>query len=440
MRELPDSWLELKALIERGELTPDQAVQQQLQRMTRLAPGLHCVVTGQVDPQPRPSGPLSGLALAHKDIFDLPGRAPGLGLGRGHADASRRRAVALDRLAQAGAAQSAALVMAPLACGATGQNPHFERALNPLDPAWALGGSSSGCAAAVAAGLSYFSLGTDTAGSVRIPAASCGILGLKTTHGLIDSTGCAPLAPSLDSIGILARHAQDLRAALEVLAPDLQAPARSKDLTLRAWLPTDTLAADVADCIQSWLAQRATQGAALRTTQPVDLSGWQDRLSVHAQRVLCHEVAQTHRQALLQGVADPSVQALGHLGLAMPADWPAQSLALRGTLLEQFVHEAFGQADLLVLPSLPMGIPDWDEVQVGQPRFDAKALLALHRHMAWVNYLGLPALNLPIGHDARQRPVCVQLLARPFGEHLLLDVAQRCAIPGGRTQVGIDAP
>ena len=417
MTEWPTTIGQLRNRIARGEITPEQAIERQRQKWRTDGMQWHCAITLDPDPEPRPIGPLTGVTLAHKDIFDLPGRAPGMGLNTGTPDPRRHRAAALELLAQAGAEQSATLCMAPLASGATGQNPHFERALNPIDPRFALGGSSSGSAAAVAAGLSYFSLGTDTAGSVRIPAATCGILGLKTTHGLIDTTGCAPLSPSLDSIGILARHVEDARLALQILAPRPAASRSSKPLRHRFWLPESGLSASVRSILGEW--SQALHAAPCDLTQIISTS------SIHAQRVLCHEVAQTHRAALLQQTADPVVQSLGWTGLAMPADWYAVSMNMRATLLKQFIHDALQDADVLALPALPLGVPDWDQVHTGQPRFEARQLLSLHHHMGFVNYLGLPALNLPLGLDEHQRPVCVQLLARPYAEHLLLDFAEQ---------------
>ena len=411
----------LQQRVQSGELTAEAARQHQHAHLKAHAPTWHCVVQTLNDTPPATGGPLSGVSLAHKDIFDLPGRAPGVGVHVGQADATRHRAAALALLAQAGASQSATLVMAPHACGATAQNPHFPRPINPLHPAMAVGGSSSGSAVAVAAGLTYFSLGTDTAGSVRIPAATCGLVGLKTTHGLIPTEGCAPLAPSLDTIGILARHVDEAQAALHALAPTLAPPDAPPRWRLRAWLPREHLAADIASCLHAWMATQSTQ--------PVDLHAAVDALSVLAQRVLAYEVGQTHRAALLAQQADPSVQALGWLGLAMPPAWYHAALACRGAALERFITECFGEADLVVLPALPHSVPDWDEVQVGEPRFQVTELLALHRFMGFVNYLGLPALNWPIGVDARQRPVCVQVLARPFAERRLLAWAASCAAP-----------
>jgi len=386
------------------------------------AADLHCVVCEWPDAgakTPSAEGLLRGMALAHKDIFDLPGRAPGLGLHRGRPDPSRQRAAALERLVQAGASHWAALAMAPLACGATGQNPHFARVTHPHDAECAVGGSSSGSAVAVAAGLTDFSLGTDTAGSVRIPAATCGVLGLKTTHGVIDTTGCAPLAPSLDSIGVLARRTEDARLAMRVLAPDLPVVQHQGPWRMKAWLPESALDAQVHAQAQAWLTAHPVEA--------IDLSDTHRTLSIYAQRVLCYEAGQTHRAALLAGEADAAVQGLGWTGLSMPEAWYRESIAVRGTLLADWVTQVFDNAQVLVLPSLPHGVPDWQVVQVGDPRFDARALLAMHHFMGFVNYLGLPALNLPIGQDARQRPVCVQLVARPYAEHLLLDIAARHA-------------
>ena len=112
---------------------------------------------------------------------------PGLGVNAGYAQAKVTRARAIIKLHEAGAGILGTAVMAPYACGATSQNSSFPRCLNPLDPHWMVGGSSSGSAVAVASGMTPVSLGTDTSGSVRIPAASCAILGLKTTPGVIST-------------------------------------------------------------------------------------------------------------------------------------------------------------------------------------------------------------------------------------------------------------
>ena len=110
----------------------------------------------------------------------------------------------------------------------------------------------------------------------------------------------------------------------------------------------------------------------------------------------------------------------------MPEAWYQASIAARGPWLTRFVREVFASADVLVLPSLPRPVPDWYQVHVGEARFDARELLALHHFMGFVNYLGLPALSVPIARDAAGRPISAQLVARPFAELLLLDLASQC--------------
>lgn len=366
-------------------------------------------------------GPLSGIALSHKDVFDLQDWRPGCGVGHGESQAGLQPATAIAALAAAGATQWASLVMAPYACGATSQNPHFERCVNPLDAAAAVGGSSSGSAVAVAAGMTYAALGTDTAGSIRIPAACCGLIGLKTTHGAISSEGCQPLAPSLDSVGILSRYAEDARQIWQALRPNLPRPQAMRAEATRTarcqlWLPDKDLEPEINKAIRDWVEPHLS-------AEPVDMQTEFEQLSRHAQRVLFFETARTHHAALLAGHADPAVQTIGLPGLAIPKDWYEASLAMRAALLDQFVMAHFESAEFLILPALACPIPDWQQVEVGHPSFERGRLAAMHVWMGFVNYLGLPALNLPIASDALLRPICVQVLARPFAEHRLLDFA-----------------
>ena len=174
-------------------------------------------------------GLLAGVPLAHKDAFDTGLHAPRLGGPRATGE-PRPAASVLRRLAGHGALNLGALAMAEHACGATAENPHAPTLMNPLDSAAAVGGSSSGSAVAVAAGLCPASLGTDTAGSVRMPAATCGLIGLKPTPGRLSAQGVAPLAPTLDTVGVIARDALD---AASVFAAALPAGDEDPGLPLR---------------------------------------------------------------------------------------------------------------------------------------------------------------------------------------------------------------
>ncbi len=279
MFELPDRMVQLQAQIRAGQISTQQALLAQVAQGRALRGQYACVVDELPMTAPE-AGPLVGIALAHKDIFDLQGRLPGCGVQHGAPQMGLQPAAAITALANAGASQWATLVMSPHACGATAQNPHFARCVNPLDEAAAVGGSSSGSAIAVAAGITYAALGTDTAGSVRIPAATCGLIGLKTTQGAVSTQGCAPLAPSLDSVGLLSRWPQDAREIWQALSPEsLREPAVA-NAGCQVWLPGRGVDSQVIQAIREWVAQLNVAVA------EVDMAAEFEQLNRHAQRVL----------------------------------------------------------------------------------------------------------------------------------------------------------
>ena len=418
MFELPARMTQLQENIRAGHVSAHDALLAQVHRGQSLSANFPCVVE-ELPLGSHHDGPLAGIALAHKDIFQLNDRAPGCGVGMGRNHKGMAPATAISALQQAGASQWASLVMAPHACGATSQNTHFVRCINPTDPGAAVGGSSSGSAVAVAAGMTYAALGTDTAGSVRIPAATCGLMGLKTTHGAISNLGCAPLAPSLDSVGILSRFPQDAREIWAALCPQMPRPLAQPSINCQLWLPDKGVAPSVAQTIRTWTTKLDARVNDIHMNESFEV------LNRHAQRVLFFETAQTHHSTLTEGTAEPSVQSIGLLGLGLPQSWYEESLQSRSILLQDFVNQHFGKADFLIMPSLADSVPDWQTVEIGLPTFDRAALFAMHRYMGFVNYLGLPSLNLPIGRDERGRAICVQVLARPFAEHQLLNFAEQ---------------
>ena len=418
MLDLPSRMTELQANILAGKVSVQDALSAQVQRGQGLNAKFHCVVE-ELPLSPPKKGPLAGIALAYKDIFQLKDRLPGCGIGLGHAKAGLAPAAAIETLQQAGASQWASLVMAPHACGATSQNRHFPRCINPTDDNAAVGGSSSGSAVAVAAGMTYAALGTDTAGSVRIPAATCGLVGLKTTHGAVSNEGCSPLAPSLDSIGILSRYAQDAREIWSALCPHLPIQASPETFRAQLWLPQNDVAPAVAQSIRHWISQLGVPVSEIHMDDEFDV------LNRHAQRVLFYETAQTHHAALVDGAAEPGVQAIGLMGLGLPQSWYQASIQSRPMLLEAFVNQHFAEADFLIMPSLADSVPNWQTVEIGHAAFDRQALFAMHRFMGFVNYLGLPSLNIPVGRDSQGRAICVQVLGRPFAEHQLLNFAEQ---------------
>lgn len=423
MAENPPSIAGLQRAIAQDHVTACQAIERQRMAMQRADRNFHAVVDAlPAELMPAAAtGPLTGVGLAHKDIFDLPGRAPQL--GRGHAidneAPGRTAATVLERLSRHGAAHLATLAMAEYACGATGDNSHQPRCINPLHADAVVGGSSSGSAVAVASGMAYGSLGTDTAGSVRMPAATCGVLGLKTTHGLLPMDGVFPLAPSLDSVGVLARTADDVRLILQAACNNsgLRPAASAARGDAAVWIPHAELDSAIAAAMQ---ALAASLDIPVKTNLDSHVV-----LTQLATIVLHAEAAQTHRAGLLARTLSPSVEAVALPGWVMPADWLAAARADRARRLHDFVQAHFKDHDILVVPALPAPIPDWQAVTPGQAMFDACQLLAMHRFMGFINYLGLPALAVPVALDARDLPISVQLVGRPFHELTLLRFAER---------------
>ncbi len=430
MVDLPPTLVALQAAIRDRRIGIADALAAQVARLIALADATHCVVEAlPVATETVAAGPLAGVALAHKDIFMLQGRVPGCGADRGHADVSSVAATVIDQLTGAGAAQLATLAMSPYACGSTAENPYFpERLVNPLAGTAVVGGSSSGSAVAVAAGLCYGSLGTDTGGSVRIPAATCGVLGLKMTAGLLSLVGVMPLAPSLDTVGLLARTADDAAALLRVLAPqryDGDGAAADEKLRIGARLHLTQLADEVACALVDFAESagaRAVAGGAI--ADGIVEHGELTRL---AHTVLHVEAARSHGYLLQHQKLPSSVAALVLPGLAIPGEWYAAALASRANRARAFAARYFSDCDVLLLPALPDVVPEWDLVDTRSTAFQSGKLLSLHCFMSFVNYLGFPALVCPVATDSRGLPICVQALARPFKERALLRFAGEMA-------------
>lgn len=415
MTALPSTLTELQRSIAARDLSAQEAWQAQLERRDRLDARWHCLSQPLGEGQASSHGPLAGIGLAHKDNLNTWGRRSGCGIDRGQPQSGLAAAWAIEALQGAGAGHLGALVMPELACGATSANPRFEPCINPLHPQAVVGGSSSGSAVAVAGGLAYGALGSDTAGSVRTPAATCGLVGLKTTLGLIPTQGLAPLAPSLDTIGLLARTVEDLAQLLGPVAPGLTTAPPAAPPRLRIWTPASWLNEEVALALE---AIGREMGA-----EPVDLQDEHAQLSALTEIVLQAELARLQAEPLRAGRLGPGVQALALPGLVMPPAWAQAALAVRCAQLRRFCQTCLPPGQVLMMPALARPVPDRSAAEPGQAGFAPQELLALHRAMGFINYLGLPALVVPIAKDLRGLPISVQLVGRPFQEHALLAVA-----------------
>jgi aspartyl-tRNA(Asn)/glutamyl-tRNA(Gln) amidotransferase subunit A len=393
--------------------------------------------------------PLAGVPLAHKDLFGETGRpqTAGSAFWRGHQAATT--ATVMARLNAAGSFSFAGLHMAEFAQNPTGQNASAGDCINPWNAAIIPGGSSSGSAVAVSAGYCLGALGSDTGGSIRLPAACCGVTGLKPTYGRVSRAGVVPLCASLDCVGPIARTALDCAILFDVIAgaddadpscARLPAPQAEAALTgdlrgQRIGLPAnffcEAAAPDVLAAFEAGLEGLRARGATIvEITVPM-----LDELAVYGGIVARAEAAALHatwmRMAPERYV--PHVAARLYPGYAIPATYYVEALQRRPFLLQAFVAAVFGQVDALATPTLRNRAPARADTDVdsGRPGTE-RAFFAVGDNVRPFNYLGLPALSLPCGFDANGVPVGLQLVGRPFREAALLrmaDAYQRDAGP-----------
>jgi len=316
---------------------------------------------------------------------------------------------------------------------------HVGAARNPWNTAHITGGSSSGSGAAVAARATFGALGSDTGGSVRLPASLCGVTGLKVSYGRVSRAGAMPLSYSMDTVGPLARTALDCALMLQVLAgadprdpttpaqpvPDYAARLQQPLGGLRVGVPNqffhDDLDPVVARCIDE--ARKVLTSLGCRVI-PVDLPDMR-AAEVAATHVIAAEAATLHGNWLRTRPQDYSPQVRARLmrGLAVPASRYIDALRLRGELLQRFLSEVFNQVDVLHMPSLAIPTPTLAETDVGGGARMDRILALLTRLQRPLNFLGLPSIALPCGLTPNGMPVGMQLAGRPFAEDVILHLA-----------------
>ncbi len=378
-------------------------------------------------------GPLAGVPFAVKNLFDiagLPTRA-GSKINRERAPAIRD-AVLLSRMSAQGAILLGGLNMGEYAYDFTGENAHDGACRNPHDPARMTGGSSSGCGAATGAGLAPVSLGSDTNGSIRVPASLCGVFSLKPTYGRLPRTGAFPFVDSLDHLGPFARTAADLALAYDALqGPDpgdhacAQRPVEAATPELGEGVAG--LRFGVAD---GWFLEksgdeaRAALAAVAKAfgAKPVTLDG------VEAGRAAAYvitnsESAAFHLDRLRTRAADfdPDTRDRFLAGALLPAAWAVRAQRVRHWWLERML-EAFREVDLILAPATPCPAPT-----IGQKTLEiGGATLPLRPNLGLMaqpfSCVGLPVVTVPVFAPGAL-PIGVQIIAPPWREALALRAA-----------------
>ncbi len=411
----------LLSLAKARAVPPDDLLQACRARIAQWQPRINAFLGFEGNAQ-------AGLPLAHKDMFYRAGRVSSCGSKIMQNRVADCTSAALERLDAAGFADLGRLNMSEFAYGPTGHNEHYGDCRNPWNPDYITGGSSSGSGAAVAARLVFGALGSDTGGSVRLPAAACGVTGLKTTWGRVSRHGAMPLSHSLDTIGPLARSAEDCALLLQAIAgfdPRDPISARepvedysSEEGALRVAISSAWIERNAEPEVAAAVLAAARQFKNLVEVEAPDF----DTLSAHCLVVMQAEASAQHAQWMRTRPGDYSsaVRARLESGYAIPASQYLEVLRLRGAWLERFCGETLGDADLYLLPGIAVPIPT-RQATGPQGGADMPRLLGeVTRLTRWVNYLGVPALVLPCGFDARGLPLSLQLVGRPFAERTLL--------------------
>ena len=427
----------LAAAVKSGQVSAAEVLQAHRERIETLDPRLNCftdltfaraaaeaaavdrrIAAGE-DP-----GPLAGVPLAVKNLYDIAGLPTRAGSKiRCTAPPAMADAPALARLIAAGAVLIGATNMDEFAFGFVTENAHDGATHNPHDPARIAGGSSGGSAAAVAAGLAALSLGSDTNGSIRVPAALCGVFGLKPTYGRIDRAGTFPFVDSLDTLGPFARSAADLALAYDLLqdadraTPMLEQPIEATRVAVLAdWFEegaTPELLAAVA-------AAAAGLGATARATLPEA-----GRARAAAFCLSAFEGGQLHKPDLRRRPQDYDPAVLPRLlaGALQPAETILRAQRFRTWFRDQ-AKALFGHFDLLLAPATPCVAPLIGQKTLKLNGVEVQLRPNLGLFTQPISFIGLPVVCVPVTGGGLL-PRGVQIIAAPGREALALAAAHR---------------
>ncbi len=384
-------------------------------------------------------GDLHGIPLAHKDCFEIIGHAATIGSKAHCPRPSTLNAEVIRRLDLAGSVTIGTLNMNEMVAGPTGQNPIFGDCANAIDPTKISGGSSSGSGASVAAGVVFGSIGSDTGGSIRLPASVNGLFGLKPTYGRVSRNGCFPRAFSLDCPGPLARTAKDCAILLKAVAghdayepSTLAAPVLDYPAILDSAAEGSRIG--ILDLPDAYKSHAEVQMAFELFVEKVERMFGRVTLLSFTNIDACNamgdviskvEAATLHGQWMRTNSSaySQAVYSRTEPGLHLPAVRYLEALLLRTGVFENFIHGPLKQADIVLCPTLTIPVPTRVEADMEKPGSVFSVVATLTRLTRPFSYLGLPVLTMPVGFDKSGMPVGVQVIGRPLSEARLLSFA-----------------
>jgi aspartyl-tRNA(Asn)/glutamyl-tRNA(Gln) amidotransferase subunit A len=445
---------EVARLYRAGKLSPVELTEFMLERIARLNPKLNAFITVTAD-QARAQakkaeselsvmwrrktaidrGPLHGIPISLKDNIYTAGIRTTAGSVVLRDFIPGEDAPVVTRLKQAGAVILGKTNLHEFAYGVTTNNPHFGAARNPWDVSRISGGSSGGSAVALAAGLCFGSIGTDTGGSIRIPAALCGVTGLKPTRDLVDASGVIPLSPTLDCVGPMARTVEDASILFRaILGHQDNSVVASRKAThrnlskLRLGLPRefffDVISTEVEKLFQSATRSLRRLGAKivdvsipslLETESAGNRIGWAEATHYHQQAGWFPSRAAEYSE---------DVRSRLEAGTKVSATAYLEALDQRQKFINQ-LREIMESAklDALVVPTVPILAPALGEenIRIGTTEYPTRALLLRLNRPA--NLAGVPSISVPCGFTPAGLPAGLQFIGSANGENILLSLA-----------------
>jgi aspartyl-tRNA(Asn)/glutamyl-tRNA(Gln) amidotransferase subunit A len=377
-------------------------------------------------------GLLHGTVFGLKDMFDRAGHTAQWGsILRADVAPAQYDATVVARLKAAGAIDLGSLHMAEFALSPTGLNVHLGQGRNPLNHERVSGGSSSGCGMAIGAGHVPLTIGSDTAGSVRLPAAFCGVFGLKPTQYRVSSAGAMPLSPSLDCIGPLANSVDVCADAFAVMAgadlrdssclplpPPVQQWRTLLATSLVVSIPRIPAGAPVSasmrEALKEIVSRLKDQGVRCMEVELPDM----DLLGKLASIIMATESSALHRMGLARQAERYGSQVRRRLsrGFLLGATDHCDAMRLRSLMLRSFMAQTLAGAHACLLPAAPSIAPLISETTGSDARRVDRVIEQLSYWTRPVNYLGLPALCLPAGAHDQSMPLGIQLVGAPLGE------------------------
>jgi aspartyl-tRNA(Asn)/glutamyl-tRNA(Gln) amidotransferase subunit A len=439
------SILEASELLRKREVSPVELTTQCLAQIEKLNPILNAFITVTADlalEQARRAedeirrghwrGPLHGIPLALKDIIDTAGVRTTAASAVFKDRIPAEDAEVVRRLKNAGAVLVGKQNLHEFAYGGSSMISYYGEVRNPWNPAHIAGGSSGGSAAAVAAGLCYGAIGTDTAGSVREPAALCGVVGLKPTYGRVSVRGVIPLSVSLDHVGPIARTVSDAAVMLQAIAghdprdmnsvampvPDCLAALRDKLKPVKIGIPRkffyEDLDPEIASAVEEALGVLGSLGADL---SEIELDVPTDRRLQTAESYAYHAEFVSRSPELYQ----PETLRRIRTGENISGEETEQR-RLEQKKIRSEVGRMFEEVDVVVTPTMPLPAPAIAELKQN-PELLRPRELALLRNTRPGNVWGLPAISVPCGFTSASLPIGLQIIGPLWREDRVLQLA-----------------